>query len=149
MPQPLGFSVVCPWARWELKCEWRKLLRLRASPLHSPFDIHGAQRVTGTTWRCGGQREEGSTRWLTSLTCFLLPPPQAWPWVGALGKADVGLGTHHIIFSVLPPLGRMCFQRSDWGIQRLLGYRGFTLSLKVQLMWTWVWGVDQTPFSSP
>ena len=62
------------------------------------------------------------------------PSPGPWPWVGALGKADAGLGTHHIIFRVLPPLGRMCFQSSDWGIQRLFGYRGFTLSLKVQLM---------------
>ena len=65
----------------------------------------------------------------------LLPSPSSpgpWPWVGALGKADAGLGTHHGIFSVLPPLGTMCFQSSDWGIQRLFGYRGFTLSLKVQ-----------------
>ena len=51
-----------------------------------------------------------------------------------LWKADAGLGTHHDILGVLPPLGRMRFLSSGWGIQRLFGYIGFTLSLKVQLM---------------
>lgn len=84
---------------------------------------------------------------MVNFPCLLPSPssPGPWPWVRGfgegrcwgsrmLGKADAGLGTHHGIFSVLPPLGRMCFQSSDWGIQRLFGYRGFTLSLKVQLM---------------